>query len=193
MGMFPWDLRLSERHNIGRANKEQDGMLEQEWLRIYRETVRPLYAYLAKRTGGNRPLVEDIVQETYLRALNSWGLKKKPDAPFSWLKRVGRNILIDHLRRQKWDSSSGLDEIAVSAPDRSSDRIGSLELFSAIASLGRKKSRVLEAFYYEGLSTREISQEMAISERAVEGMLNRARRSLRSMLPDRAASGGKNA
>ena len=167
-------------------------MLEQEWLSIYRETVQPLYSYLAKRTGGDRPLTEDIVQESYLRALDSWALKKKPDVPLAWLKRVARNILIDHLRRQKRDSSGHPGATADRRPTGVEGAGRSLELFSAIASLGRKKSRVIEAFYYEGMSTREISQEMAVSERAVEGMLNRARRSLRSLLPDVAANGGEN-
>lgn len=168
-------------------------MLEQEWLNIYRETIQPLYAYMAKRTGGNRPLTEDIIQESYLRALDGWRLKAPPASPLAWLKRVARNILIDHLRRRRWDASADLALMADPAPSRSGDDRYSLELFSAIASLGRKKSRVLEAFYYEGLSTREISREMAISERAVEGLLSRARRSLRCVLPDLAADGGKNA
>ena len=48
-------------------------MLEQQWLQIYRETVHPLYGYMAKRTGGDRALTEDIVQESYLRALANIG------------------------------------------------------------------------------------------------------------------------
>jgi RNA polymerase sigma-70 factor (ECF subfamily) len=168
-------------------------MLEQEWLSIYRETVGPLFGYLAKRTGGNRPLAEDIVQESYLRALDSWRLQKRPDSPLAWLKRVARNILIDTLRRQKRDFAAGLDAAAAPDPRTGGSEGRSLELFSAIASLGRKKARVLEAFYYEGMSAREIAQEMAISERAVEGLLGRGRRSLKSLLPDLSANGGKNA
>ena len=68
-----------------------------------------------------------------------------------------------------------------------------LELFLAVAALGRRKARVLEAFYYDGLSVREIAGEMTISERAVEGLLRRARGSLRAVLPDPRPEGGTNA
>ena len=167
-------------------------MLEQQWLQIYRETVHPLYAYLAKRTGGDRPLTEDIVQESYLRALDSWNHKVVPDTPLAWLKRVSRNILIDFLRQRKWDAKLGPEAHSDANPRTSEDDFESLEIFLAITSLGRKKARALEAFYYDGMSVREIAGEMAISERAVEGLLRRARQALRSLLPDAKTNGGKN-
>ena len=167
-------------------------MLEQEWLKIYRETVHPLYGYMGKRTGGNQALTEDIVQESYLRALDSWNLKSVPDIPLAWLKRVARNILIDYLRQKRWDSKTGADTYPDTGPRTAEDAFESLEIFLAVTSLGRKKAGVLEAFYYDGLSVREIASEMAISERAVEGLLRRARQSLKSLLPDSTLDGGKN-
>ncbi len=166
-------------------------MLEQQWMSIYRETVHPLYGYMARRTGGNRELTEDIVQETYLRALDDWARKSPPDCPVAWLKRVARNILIDYLRHSKWDSRAAVEEEAGPGPQRPGGEFASLEMVLAMASLGRRKARVLEAFYFDGLSTREIASEMSISERAVEGHLRRARRSLRALLPGPAANGGE--
>jgi RNA polymerase sigma-70 factor (ECF subfamily) len=165
---------------------------EQEWLRIYRETVHPLYRYMAKRTAGNRELTEDIVQESYLRALDRWSLKAVPDTPLAWLKRVARNILIDYLRQKRWVAKAGPDLGPDSSPRASGDEFESLELYLAITSLGRKKARVLEAFYYDGMSIREIADLMAVSERAVEGLLRRARQSLKILLPDSTSHGGKN-
>ncbi|MCK7468612.1 MAG: sigma-70 family RNA polymerase sigma factor [Desulfosudis oleivorans] len=165
-------------------------MLVEQWLRIYRETVHPLYGYMAKRTGGDRALTEDVVQESYLRALDSWKHKAVPDEPLAWLKQVARNILIDYLRRKKWDAPAGTDAVDPRTP---ADEFESLELVLAIAALGRKKARALEAFYYDGLSVREIAGEMTISERAVEGLLRRARGSLRAVLPDPRPEGGNNA
>jgi len=165
-------------------------MLEQEWLTIYRETVQPLYGYTAKRTGGNRQLTEDVVQESYLRALESWNFKAAPECPLAWLKRVARNVLIDHLR-QRGRATRSEPELAADARSRTSeDAFESLEIFLAISSLGKKKARILEAFYYDGLSVREIAAETGLSERAVEGHLRRARQSLKSLLPDSTFDGG---
>lgn len=158
-------------------------MTEQQWLKIYRETVHPLFGYLARRIGGNRELTEDIVQEAYLRALESWKHKSLPDSSLAWLKRVARNILVDYLRKKKWDRRVDSNPQPDTSQRTQKDAIRSLEVFSAISSLGRKKAKILEAFYYEGMSVREIAEAMSISERAVEGHLRRARRSLKSRLP----------
>ena len=167
-------------------------MTEQQWLKIYRETVHPLYGYIAKRTGGNKELTEDIVQESYLRALNSWKRKKTPDSPLAWLNRVSRNILIDYLRKKRWDNKVDLDVHSDTNSQTSEDQIKSLETFMAISSLGQKQANILEAFYYEGKSVRDIAIEISISERAVEGHLRRARQSLKLLLPQPNQNGGKN-
>jgi RNA polymerase sigma-70 factor (ECF subfamily) len=164
---------------------------EQQWLKIYRETVHPLYGYMAKRTGGNRELTEDIVQESYLRALNNWKQKTLPDSPIAWLKRVARNILIDFLRQKKWDINVDLTNHPDKPLQQPKIQFKSLEIFLAISSLGRKKAKILEAFYYDGKSVKEIANVMAISERAVEGQLRRARQSLKSLLPEIKTNGEK--
>jgi RNA polymerase sigma-70 factor (ECF subfamily) len=167
-------------------------MTEQQWLKIYRETVHLLYGYIAKRTGGNKELTEDIVQESYLRALDDWKRKTVPDSPVAWLKRVAKNILIDFLRQKSWDKTGYLDRHPDSLNPSEEDQIKSLEIFLAISSLGRKKANILEAFYYEGKSTQEIADVLVISGRAVEGQLRRARHSLKSLLPEIQTNGEKN-
>ncbi len=167
-------------------------MTEQQWLKIYRDTVYPLYGYMARRTEGNRALTEDIVQESYLRALDNWNRKTVPDSPLAWLKRVARNILIDYLRQKRWDKKVDLDLNPYRGNRTSEDQFKSLEIFLAISSLRRKKAKILEAFYYDGMSVREIADDMSLSERAVEGQLRRARQSLKSLLPDLKPNGGKN-
>jgi RNA polymerase sigma-70 factor (ECF subfamily) len=164
---------------------------EQQWLKIYRETVHPLYGYLAKRTGGNRELTEDIIQESYLRALDNWNRKSVPDSPLAWLQRVARNVLIDFLRQKGWEHKVDLDLNSNIDDQTSKDPTKSLETFLAISSLGRKKTLILETFYYDGMSVQEIAHAMSISERAVEGQLRRARQSLKSLLPERKQNGRK--
>ena len=167
-------------------------MTEQQWLKIYRETVHPLYGYMARRTRGNRELSEDIVQESYLRALDNWKRKSAPDSPLAWLKRVARNVLIDYLRQKRWVNKEDMDKNPDTENQTAEDQFKCLEIFLAISSLGRKKAKILEAFYYDGMSVREIAHSMAISERAVEGQLRRARQSLKSLLPELKPNGGKN-
>jgi len=168
-------------------------MTEQQLMQIYQDTVHPLYGYMAKRTGGNRAVTEDIVQEAYLRALGAWKLKAVPETPLAWLKQVARNILIDQLRKKRWEHKSEASSDPAGGSGTADSQFESLELFLAITSLGRKKARILEAFYYDGMNVREIAAEMALSARAVEGYLRRARLALKSLLPDSKSNGGSHA
>ena len=65
-------------------------LAEETCLRVYRDTIRPLYAYVAKRAGGDRDLAEDVTQEAWLRALEAWRKKGLPREPIAWLKTTAR-------------------------------------------------------------------------------------------------------
>ena len=89
-----WDLPPS---GVNRSvNRE---LPEQALLQIYGDTIRPLYRFVSKRVGGDASLAEDLVQDTWMRALDSWPARGVPDEPLAWLVRVARNSLIDHFRR----------------------------------------------------------------------------------------------
>ena len=49
----------------------------------------------------NLELVEDTVQETFLKALQAWRFNAVPDNPSAWLMQVARNRTIDLIRRQQ--------------------------------------------------------------------------------------------
>src|SRR5690606_31034448 len=95
---------------------------EAELVSQYRTHVRPLYAYVARRTGGNRQLAEDVVQETWLRALRDWRCNGLPREPLAWLSRVASNLLASYFRAQKphtsLDVTQLLDDEVPQAPTR---------------------------------------------------------------------------
>ncbi len=49
----------------------------------------------------NLELVEDTVQETFLKALQAWKYRPVPDNPSAWLMQVARNRTVDLIRRQQ--------------------------------------------------------------------------------------------
>lgn len=61
---------------------------EEQIRRVYRDTIDPLYGYVSRRCGGERPFAEDITQETWLRAVREWRVKGMPDQPLAWLHTV---------------------------------------------------------------------------------------------------------
>jgi RNA polymerase sigma-70 factor (ECF subfamily) len=155
---------------------------EEDLLRVYQDTIRPLYAYVSRRVGGDTGLAEDLVQETWMRALDTWPARGIPEEPVAWLIRVARNTLVSHFRRQRPDAiDPALIEIederfSPAAPD------SAVVVGWGLAQLRRAHADVLEAFYFDGQSVSEIAADRSLSERAVEGRLRRARARLKTKL-----------
>ena len=72
---------------------------EDELLQTYHQTIRPLYAFVSRRVGGDAGLAEDLVQDTWMRALDVWPATGMPDEPLAWLVHVARNTMVSHFRR----------------------------------------------------------------------------------------------
>ncbi len=154
-------------------------MSESEFLHIYRDTVGPLYGTVVGWTH-DRQLAEDIVQETFLRAVKNWPRKGVPDTPIAWLRTVARNAWISAQRAKRPEAAS--DTVAAAPdnePDIPEDR---LALRHGIAALENGHARILTAFHLEGRTMRDIAAHEGITERAVEGRLRRAREALRAAM-----------
>ena len=155
---------------------------EAEVIRIYRQTIRPLYAYVSRRVGGDAGLAEDLVQDTWMRALDSWPSRGVPDEPVAWLIRVARNALISHFRKTRPEPID-VATIDIEAPGFSPDAPDAAVVVGwAMARLRRSHAELLEAFYFEGKSVREIASQRSTSERAIEGRLRRARAKLKKQI-----------
>jgi RNA polymerase sigma-70 factor (ECF subfamily) len=160
---------------------------EPELLDIYRDTVQPLYAFAFHRSGGRQDLAEDTVQETYTRAVSEWRRKGLPRVPIAWLKTVARNLLISQYRRTT-PESLGAVVIDLEDNDWNPEREEEVALlYCGLARLKAEQSELLESFYLDGMSTREIAAARGLSERAIEGRLRRARlklgKQLRRIMP----------
>jgi RNA polymerase sigma factor (sigma-70 family) len=155
---------------------------EQDLIRIYQETIRPLYAFVSRRVGGDAGLAEDLVQETWMRALDAWPANGLPDEPLAWLIRVARNTLVSHFRKLRPEPVDPAS-IDVEAPGFSTDTADAAAIVTwGLTKLRRAHAELLESFYFDGKSVRDIARERSLSERAVEGRLRRARAKLKKKL-----------
>ena len=157
-------------------------LTETELTQLYRTHMSPLYGYVSRRVGANRPLAEDIVQETWLRALTSWRTRGTPDQPGAWLFRVARNLLVSHFRRNR-PQPVDPNELEIADNRLSVETPSAATLVHwGMSRLKRRQASLIEAFHFEGKSIRDIAKQDGLSERAVEGRLRRARQNLRKHL-----------
>jgi len=160
---------------------DHDSTDQDATLRVFRETLPELYAFVARRCGGDRSLAEDVTQETWLRAIEAWRRSGAPREPIAWLKTTAANLLRNELRASaRRERSSAVAPDTLAAPAAAERDEGALR--QGLARLPHDDARLVEQFHVDGTSTRELARERGASERAIEGRLRRARRKLRDYL-----------
>jgi RNA polymerase sigma factor (sigma-70 family) len=69
---------------------------------LFRHESGKMVSVLSRLLGlQNIEIAQDIVQDTLLQAMSTWGFNGIPDKPAAWLYRVAKNKAIDYLRRQR--------------------------------------------------------------------------------------------
>ncbi|MFK7989621.1 MAG: RNA polymerase sigma factor [Sandaracinaceae bacterium] len=69
---------------------------------LHRKHYRALVAPLIRMLGGFEA-AEDVVQDTFAQALETWSREGIPEQPLAWLRRVAKNRAVDRYRRRaRW-------------------------------------------------------------------------------------------
>ena len=151
----------------------------------------PLLGYLYRLVGGDRPLAEDLVQETLLHVLRQRTYRS--NRPFKpWLYTIATNLARDYFKsaavRQRWpggdeeeallqldDSAAGPEERALAAEQGS-------EVRAALAQLSEEYRVVLLLRFYQEFSLQEIAETLQIPLGTVKSRLSVGVHRLRTVL-----------
>lgn len=178
------------RHRTGGAVLTADLPPDFEaWFRDHRESV---YRYVRFRVS-TREVAEDLTSEVFLKALRALSrYDRKRSAPRTWLLRIARNTVTDHLRtlRRRGSLHISLDRVPdlVSHGPSQEERILREEelkrLFNAAATLREADQEVLSLRYGAGLSNVEIAESLKVSANAVAVRIHRALARLREAVAE---------
>ncbi len=132
--------------------------------------------------------VEDIVQETLVKAINNLHGYRGEALLYTWLCGICRNQISDwyskNAKRLSHDVSidddpnvlAALESLGISLQDNLSERIAVKDMVTlALDHLPERYGRALEMKYLEGLSVREVAQQLNIGRLAAQSLLSRAR------------------
>ncbi len=171
-----------------------DSTAMEEFYNTYKDR---LYSLVFERVGRNQAVVEDLVQEIFLAALNSLDKFRGDSQLYTWLCSIALHKISDFYRRQAREAKSGELPHGIDAmdPEQIEDTqptafavIESEEtrhiVWQALVDLPRDYRQVLALKYIEEMPVQEISQVMDRSPKSVEGLLSRARNALRTSLKE---------
>jgi RNA polymerase sigma-70 factor (ECF subfamily) len=163
-------------------------MRQSDFERLFDEHAQPLFAFLVYRTG-DRGLAEDVVADTFEKALRSKRLfNRRKASEKTWLYTIALNRLRDCLRRRSAEGRA-LETIA---SHTLADSVAGTHIAEAVAerdSVARALARLSDAEreaialrFGAELTCAEMSRVLGQPLTTVEGRVYRALRKLREDL-----------
>jgi RNA polymerase sigma factor (sigma-70 family) len=165
---------------------------------LYRRYQRRIRNFVASRVGDSAR-AEDVTQEAFMSALRGLRASDAEIAWRPWLYEIARNATIDFHRRHRRHEEVSVDRdlmrpldrrrlVASRSPETELDVKEALDhLRGAFDEVPPNQHRVLVMRELEGLSYREMAEQLNVTHAAVESKLFRARRRLRHEYEELAA------
>ncbi|MBP1993366.1 RNA polymerase sigma factor [Paenibacillus eucommiae] len=166
------------------------GIQEQIYQEYYLLVYPTIYFILRDHAG-----VEDIIQESFLRAVSKAPTLKEKDKYESWLKKLTRNVTLNHLRKHKRNRNEleegGVFIIKESAPvaEKSVPLEKEVELkimreaiVEYINQLSPSYRQIIAMKWIHNLSYKDMASELGVSEGVIRQRLYRARDAIKQKL-----------
>ena len=145
---------------------------------LYRAHTPSLYALALRLSGGDVTEAEDLVQESWTRAVSALSSFRAESALRSWLCGLLVNARRERIRSAWRDVPGEMDDVA--GPPVVTDT--SLDLERVIHALPRGARDVFVLHDVEGYRHHEIAERLGISPGTSKSQLSRARSLLRAAL-----------
>jgi len=155
---------VTEGSNLNPATQFKE-LYDQE----YRSVYRSIRAVVMEPAAA-----EDLTQETFVRAYRARHRYRPTAPPGAWLRRIGVNLAISYLRRQKL--ARFLPARLYMTPDRRDyDRAEARNVVDkAMEALSPKLRAAVVLHYYEGLTREEIAEVLGVPAGTVASRIAKA-------------------
>jgi RNA polymerase sigma-70 factor, ECF subfamily len=140
---------------------------------------------LAYRLVRDRNLMDDVLQETYLKAFRAFDSLRGKESLGPWLYRIAYNASMDQLRRRNRLRQVPGDELADRpdpAPDPADVASGRRDLAAALQALPPDMRAPVLLVDAEGMSYEEAAAVIGVAPGTIGSRLSRARAILRRAL-----------
>lgn len=171
---------------------------ERAFRALFDEFFPRLYRFAMVRLGGDQEAAQEVVQQTFCKAIEHLDRYRGEAALYTWFCQICRNALVDYCRARSRDSRHvelfedrqevrGILETLggplADEPETATWRsdLGRL-IQSTLDHLSPRHADVLEWKYVEGLTVKEIAARLDVGPKAAESLLTRARVAFREAI-----------
>lgn len=144
-----------------------------------RHTPRLLRFALQVTGGAGRGLAEDVVQETWIRAVERLDAFERRSRLATWLHGIALNVAREAIRRA---ADEGCDPVEIADPARSVDPEGRIDLERALGRMPEGRRAVLVLHDLQGYTHAEIAETLGIAVGTSKSQLHDARNELERIL-----------
>ena len=148
---------------------------------LYERYSSQIFGYCLHQLGS-REEAEDAVQTTFMNAFRGLQRGIVPELESAWLFKIAHNVCLS-CRRSTWrrgrvEAPNNFEVLQEVVPAR--ERIGDelIRLQDVLEEMPESQRRAILLREWQGLSYREIADELEVSQSAVETLIFRARRTL---------------
>ncbi|EOL43408.1 sigma-70 family RNA polymerase sigma factor [Enterococcus caccae] len=170
-------LSYSERLLVKKAIKGDTNALEKILQKNHEYIYKMAYIYI-----GNKEDALDIMQEATFQSLKSIHTLKEPSYFLTWfctiMARQASKMINQKVKIRELQNIPEFEELK----DPSLDKNQVIDVLQAVTSLEDKYRLVLQLFYYQELSVKEISDLLVMPIGSVKTNLKRGREALRKAL-----------
>lgn len=161
-------------------------MTEKELEKIYNEAYRAVY-WTAMQILKNEADAEDVVQDTFVSFIESYGNLEDTSKAVALLKKIAANKSLDRIKLSRTDDADDelLESVEAVPEDFLPDSIIESEDARRIVmniinnALSDDIRRTLILFYFDEMSTKEIAEALGVPEGTVRRRLNFARNKIK--------------
>jgi len=165
----------------GRGDPLEKNLIE-KWFELYE---RDITSFLIYYTGSMD--VEDLVQETFLRAWSKINKYNESAHAKTWLISIARNMVIDHYRRNRvWSKIKHTllqeQNFSINTEQHIILNQANSHLYNAISKLPSMYKEVIILKGILEMSSKEVSRVMKSSENNINVMYHRSLKKLKTVM-----------
>lgn len=156
---------------------------EASFRELYDRYHERLFRFALVLGHGDETLAAETVQSVFVTAARKLRQVENEGHLWNWLARVARQQLGRTWRQHRREATVvGMAEVPDCADLREPDSVLEERLDAALLAMEPEERQLLEWFYFDGRSHKELAEQLGATSKAVSSRLERARARLRSLL-----------